>query len=57
MEEKLQAAVIVDLKALSSATETVVNHEEFRAAQQKKAKSPVKQTPRKVNVAQTDFGF
>jgi hypothetical protein len=41
--EKLQEAVIADLKALSSATETVVTHEEFRAAQQKKEKPPVKQ--------------
>jgi hypothetical protein len=58
MTPELQKAVIADLKALSSVPETVVTHEEFRAAQQKKEKPlPGKQTTRKVNVAQTDFGF
>jgi hypothetical protein len=54
MTPELQKAVIADLKALSAATETVVSHEEFRAARQKR-QAPVKQQPKPDK--QTDFGF
>jgi hypothetical protein len=58
MTPDLQKTVIADLKALSAATETVVSHEEFRAARQKGEAPVSKAKPQKqANVAQSDFGF
>ena len=58
MSEKLQKAVVADLKALASAPETVVSHEEFRAARQKREAPAAKAKPKRhADPAQTSFGF
>jgi hypothetical protein len=60
MTLELQKAVIADLKALSDAHDTVVSHEEFRAARQKREAPVSKAKPQKQRQAtpgQHTFGF
>lgn len=49
-------ALITDLEALCAAEETVVSHEEFRAARQKR-EAPIKPVKQRQPDKQADFGF